>query len=231
MSVIPKNQLRRRRTPLAGALAAARVHGSEPTSSEGSVVHARTSRAACAQCGAAATIHWLAGYQDGKPVRNQICLACATIAPHLLRPIAPSQHMRLDAALLLAGTCVALLGALHDYLPRASGGFGWHQLVGVLSGATVLMLGLLTRVDFLAAGGLVVLAISGTADLLLLNGSAGIGVKQEMMILCGLFAILVGIRLRRQRRRFATRLSSEHVSRASSYSAECRPLDTGFVVS
>lgn len=200
MSVTPRGQVRRRRAPHPVTAPIVRTHDRETTGSD--VPSRRTARrpAACAKCGAVAIVDWLAGYRDGKPVRNQLCLSCAASSPELLRPIAPSRHMRLDTALMLAGAFLAVLGAVHDFLPRAAGGFGWNQLIGVTGGAIILLLGLLTRVDFLAAGGLVVLGVSGAADLLLLHGSAGIGWKQETLILCGLLMLLGGIRLRRLHR-------------------------------
>lgn len=161
-------------------------------------------RPACETCGKSATVQLLAGYRDGRPVRRNLCLACAVAAPQLLRPLIPSRHLRLDAALVLAGVLVCVVGLVRDLLPTSVGGFGWQQMLGVSVGALVLVLGLMTRVDFLAAGGVVVLGIAGAADLLLRSGSAGIGWKQELLIAFGLAMILAGLRLARVRRRAAT---------------------------
>lgn len=158
-------------------------------------------RPACDTCGKSASVQLLAGYRDGRPVRRQLCLACAGTAPELLRPLIPSRHLRLDAALVLAGALVCVLGLVRDLLPTSVGGFGWQQMLGVSVGALVLVLGLITRVDFLAAGGVVVLGIAGAADLLLSSSSSGIGWKQELLIVFGLVIVLAGLRLGRIRRR------------------------------
>lgn len=188
-----------------GRQAAATGHRSHPAAELAQTNgHSRGARRpVCDTCGKSATVQLLAGYRDGRPVRRHLCLACAVSAPQLLRPLIPSRHLRLDAALVLAGVLVCVLGLVRDWLPTSVGGFGWHQMLGVSVGALVLVLGLMTRVDFLAAGGVVVLGIAGAADLLLRSGSAGIGWKQELLIAFGLVMILAGLRLTRIRRRAA----------------------------
>lgn len=206
MAVTPRRRLNRgprphvlSRTPAAAADGSRHADPSadaaaEPSIEKGNSRGAR--RPACEACGHFANVQLLAGYRSGHPVRRRLCIACAKTRPQLFRPLSPSRHLRLDAALALAGIVTCLLGVVHDYLPTSAGGFGWQQLFGVFIGATILVLGLLTRADYLAACGVVVLGLAGTADLFLRGGSAGIGWKQGLLIVSGLLMVLAGLRLR-----------------------------------
>lgn len=171
---------------------------------------ARAQQGKCERCGALAAVQLLAGYRDGQPIRRHFCLSCAALAPQLLLPLAPQRHLRLDAALLLAGAIVTVLGVGRDYLlPISVGGFGWHQLLGVSIGGFVVLIGLLMRVDFLAAGGVVVLGIAGSADLLLGHGSAGIGWKQWLLTGVGLLMMAGALRVWQRRRRDNSRAAPD----------------------
>lgn len=221
MAVTPRRRLNRGPRPQVNSRNPAGAAGSsrpaDVSRERGKARGAR--RPACDACGHFADVQLLAGYRGGHPVRRQLCLACARATPQLLRPLPPSRHLRLDAALALAGFVLCLLGAARDFLPTPAGGFGWHQVAGVSIGALFVVLGLMTRADFLAAGGVVVLGLSGAADLVLKGGSTGIGWKQELIIVFGLLLILAGLRLRHLRRRADAALAVSSVASVHAHRA------------
>jgi hypothetical protein len=103
---------------------------------------------------------------------------------------------------ILAGLIIAFLGAWGDYLGiRGSSGVGWYQQLVMGLSVLLVLLGALFRADAVAIIGALAFVISAGADLLGLDGSVGIGWKQQLGIGIGLVLIGSGLWLRRRDRR------------------------------
>jgi hypothetical protein len=111
-----------------------------------------------------------------------------------------SQRPRVGLHVLvaLAGLVLCVVGLFGDYLvPPAYPGFGWHQQLGVVIGALMLLIGLLLRVEVVAFAGAFLLGASVSADWLRLTRGVGIGWKQQAMIAVGALCLLIAWTVRR----------------------------------
>lgn len=168
---------------------------------------AETNALKCSQCGAAAHVHVLVGYDEGRPVRHSLCEACAGQGAALAEP-QPKLHAgaRLTSLICAGGLAVAALVLLADVLlPVRHTGFGKYQLLATVVGGLLLMTTLLLRIDYLALLAGLVVGGALTVDLFGDGGAPGIGWKQQTGLalagLCVFSAVVVRVGLHIHRRR------------------------------
>lgn len=158
----------------------------------------------CVQCGRAANVHVLEGYDRGRPVVRRFCLDCADDAAPWSGP-QPSADLRagLPPLVALGGFVLVVVGLCGDFLvPHRHAGFGLYQQTGVVLAMLLVFIGALLRVGPLALAGVFLLAASVAADWFGLISGAGIGWKQQAMITVGVVLTLggLGVWLRGRRR-------------------------------
>lgn len=158
----------------------------------------------CVQCGCAASVHVLEGYDRGRPVVRRFCLDCADDAAPWSGP-QPSAELRpgLPALLALGGLVLVVVGLFGDFLvPQRHAGFGLYQQTGVVLAMLLVFIGALLRVGPLALAGVFLLAASVAADWFGLISGAGIGWKQQALTTVGAVLALggLGVWLRGRRR-------------------------------
>ena len=130
------------------------------------------------------------------------CLACADSTPAREAAAGTGRtRVAMRACLVTAGIFLMMVGALGDHLGiHGTPGFGWHQQLGVLLGALLLVCGGLLRIDLVAVIGAMIVALSAGADWLGLGNNDGFGWKQEGAVLSGFMLALVGLALERWER-------------------------------
>jgi hypothetical protein len=161
--------------------------------------------ATCQTCGQAAKVWILQGYKDGKSVIGPFCFACADHAERGLVGAVENHdgrpRMSLASLLILAGFLVGIVGIAGDYLGiRGFNCFGWYPQACVSVGGLILVLGAIFRVDALALMGGLVLGLLIFSELFGLNGSGGMGWKQQLAVVMGGGMLLIGVWLRRMKR-------------------------------
>lgn len=172
----------------------------------------------CQVCGREARVRTLANYEAGKPVFGLFCLECADHHPYKTQSITASDRSRLSFAFLLffVGIFVVILGAWGDCFGiHDSSGFGWYQRTGIAIGGFVLLLGAMFRVEAMAVIGAVVFGLAALSDVFGLGDSAGIGWKQQLLIVIGLALALTGLWLRRRIRSLSRESTGERTSAGS----------------
>ena len=176
-----------------------------PEAKESNDVESSTGDNACQVCGQPVRVRILEGYAEGQPVFRKYCFECADRfcgEPIPKDQEKPAQRLSIPSMVILAGLIIVLLGASGDYLGiRGRSGFGWYQQLVIGLSVLLVVLGALFRADAVAIIGAIAFVISAGADLLGLDGSVGIGWKQELGIGIGLLLIGSGLWLRRRNRR------------------------------
>ena len=110
--------------------------------------------------------------------------------------------------LTYAGALLILLTFLADRLPIAGqSGFGWRQIIGLDAGAVFFFIGVVTGRGLIVIGGVLLLVLSGGADLLQLGHSPGLGWRSQAVLAVSCLLVIVGMLwelvLRRQNNRHA----------------------------
>ena len=159
----------------------------------------------------------LEGYAGGQPVLRRFCLTCAAASadPGL---VGERPRISLHVLVGLAGLVLCFVGLFGDYLvPPAHPGFGWHQQVGAVTGALLLVIGLVLRMEVIALGGAYLLGASLGADWFGLTHGPGIGWKQQVMVALGAVGLLAAGVTRRviAARRHKLDRSREHAKRVA----------------
>ncbi len=113
---------------------------------------------------------------------------------------------RLTTIAMVLGMLLVIVGLTRDWvLPTTSRGFGKNQFGLLAVGCVVLVVGVALRVDLIAIGSMLLIAIAILADILGDPGAPGVGWKQEVAWELGVLVVAVAwlIRRRRSRRRRA----------------------------
>jgi len=110
--------------------------------------------------------------------------------------------------LTYAGALLILLTLLADRLPIAGrSGFGWRQIIGVYVGAMCFFLGIVMGRGLIVIGGVLLLVLSGGADLFQLGHAPGFGWRSQTVLVVSCLLVIVGmlweLAMRRQNKRDA----------------------------
>lgn len=110
--------------------------------------------------------------------------------------------------LTYAGALLILLTLLADRLPIAGrSGFGWRQIAGVYLGAMCFFLGIVMGRGLIVIGGVLLLVLSGGADLFHLGRAPGFGWRNQTLLVVACLLVIVGmlweLAMRRQNKRDA----------------------------
>jgi len=110
--------------------------------------------------------------------------------------------------LTYAGALLILLTLLADRLPIAGrSGFGWRQIIGVYLGATCFFLGIVMGRGLIVIGGVLLLVLSGGADLFHLGHAPGFGWRNQTVLVVACLLVIAGmlweLAMRRQNKRDA----------------------------
>jgi hypothetical protein len=104
--------------------------------------------------------------------------------------------------LTYAGALLILLTLLADRLPIAGrSGFGWRQITGVEAGAVCFFIGIVTRRALIVIGGVLLLVLSGGADLFQLGHSPGLGWRSQTVLAVSSLLVIAGMVWERAMRR------------------------------
>jgi hypothetical protein len=96
--------------------------------------------------------------------------------------------------LTYAGTLLILLTLLADRLPIAGrSGFGWRQVIGLEAGAVCFFIGIVTGRGLIAIGGILLLVLSGGADLFQLGHAPGFGWRSQTLLAVSCLLVIVGM--------------------------------------
>jgi hypothetical protein len=104
--------------------------------------------------------------------------------------------IRSYAARLLtyAGALLILLTLLADRLPIAGqSGFGWRQITGIEVGAVCFFIGIVTGRGLIVIGGILLVILSGGADLLQLGHAPGLGWRSQTVLVVACVLLIVGM--------------------------------------
>jgi len=92
------------------------------------------------------------------------------------------------------GLLLLLLTLLADRLPIAGQeGFGWRQITGLEVGAVCSLIGVVTRRGLIAVGGILLLVLSGAADLLQLGHAPGFGWRSRAVLAVSSLLVIAGM--------------------------------------
>ena len=157
-------------------------------------------RQACQDCGRLARLMVLEGYASGRPIVTRYCLACAPGAKPVRQPMvqAASHLLRLGSLLVFLGLLAGLLGAFADPFRTLGDIFVWYRRAGLAAGALAVFLGAVLRVKAVAMVGVTIFGLAAIAGLAVLAGNAGLGWKQEFLVLMGAILVAGGIYLRQR---------------------------------
>jgi hypothetical protein len=96
--------------------------------------------------------------------------------------------------LTYAGALLILLTLLADRLPIAGrSGFGWRQITGLEAGAVCFLVGVVTGRGLIVIGGVLLLVLSGGADLLQLGHAPGFGWRSQTVLVVSCLLVIVGM--------------------------------------
>ena len=96
--------------------------------------------------------------------------------------------------LTYAGALLVLLTLLADRLPIAGqSGFGWRQITGLEAGAVCFLIGIVTRRGLIVIGGVLLLVLSGGADLFQLGHAPGFGWRSQTVLAVSCLLVIVGM--------------------------------------
>ena len=116
--------------------------------------------------------------------------------------------LRSYAARLLTygGALLIVLTLLADFLPIAGQeGFGWRQITGLEAGIVCFVIGIVTRRGLIVVGGVLLLVLSGAADLLELGHAPGLGGRSRTVLVVSTLLVIIGtlceLVIRRQHKR------------------------------
>jgi hypothetical protein len=101
-----------------------------------------------------------------------------------------------NAARLLtyAGALLILLTLLADRLPIAGrSGFGWRQITGIEVGAVCFFIGIVTGRGLIVIGGILLMVLSGGADLFQLGHAPGFGWRSQAVLAVSCLLVIVGM--------------------------------------
>lgn len=146
----------------------------------------------CPVCGSQSFGPAMSTSPDGS--RRSVCKACER--RHLSEEQRHLRALRSYAARLLtyAGALLILLTLLADRLPIAGrSGFGWRQITGVEAGAVCFFIGIITRRGLIVIGGVLLLVLSGGADLFQLGHSPGFGWRSQTVLAVSCLLVIVGM--------------------------------------
>jgi hypothetical protein len=110
--------------------------------------------------------------------------------------------------LTYAGALLILLTLLADRLPIAGrSGFGWWQITGVEAGAVCFFIGVVTARALIVIAGILLVVLSGGADLLQVGHAPGFGWRSQTLLVVSSLLVVVGmawqLAMRRQNKEHA----------------------------